>query len=137
MKKNNWLNFGFQIGAIILALLFTTAVLLMAGAPPLQAIYPSSKAPSAPWTTLQCIIGMGTLVVDHLRRVDNICCGSVEHWHRGADHGWGNFYNRRSALVAKQFRSHRVDTDHRFPGRPGGRSHLGGIGGCLEDIRWG
>ena len=37
MKKNNWLNFGFQIGAIILALLFTTAVLLMAGAPPLQA----------------------------------------------------------------------------------------------------
>ena len=37
MKKNNWLNFGFQIGAIILALLFTTAVLLMAGAPPLKA----------------------------------------------------------------------------------------------------
>ena len=37
MKKSNWLNFGFQIGAIILALLFTTAVLLLAGAPPLQA----------------------------------------------------------------------------------------------------
>jgi simple sugar transport system permease protein len=37
MKKFNWLNFGFQIGAIILALLFTTAVLLLAGAPPLQA----------------------------------------------------------------------------------------------------
>ena len=37
MKKYNWLNFGFQVGAIILALLFTTAVLLMAGAPPLQA----------------------------------------------------------------------------------------------------
>ena len=37
MKKSNWLNFCFQIGAIILALLFTTAVLLLAGAPPLQA----------------------------------------------------------------------------------------------------
>ena len=37
MKKINWLDFGFQIGAIILALLFTTAVLLLAGAPPLQA----------------------------------------------------------------------------------------------------
>jgi simple sugar transport system permease protein len=37
MKKNNWLTFGFQVGAIILALLFTTAVLLLAGAPPLQA----------------------------------------------------------------------------------------------------
>ena len=37
MKKINWLTFGFQVGAIILALLFTTAVLLMAGAPPLQA----------------------------------------------------------------------------------------------------
>jgi len=37
MKKSIWLNFGFQVGAIILALLFTTAVLLMAGAPPLQA----------------------------------------------------------------------------------------------------
>jgi simple sugar transport system permease protein len=37
MKKIRWLNFGFQIGALILALLFTTAVLLIAGAPPLQA----------------------------------------------------------------------------------------------------
>ena len=37
MKKNNWLNFGFQVGAVILALLFTSAVLLMAGAPPFQA----------------------------------------------------------------------------------------------------
>jgi len=37
MKKIRWLNFGFQIGAVILALLFTTVVLLIAGAPPLQA----------------------------------------------------------------------------------------------------
>lgn len=37
MKKNNWLNFGFQVGAVILALLFTSAILLMAGAPPFQA----------------------------------------------------------------------------------------------------
>jgi general nucleoside transport system permease protein len=37
MKKNTWINFGFQLVAVILALLFTTAVLLMAGAPPLQA----------------------------------------------------------------------------------------------------
>jgi ABC-type uncharacterized transport system permease subunit len=37
MKKINWLNLGFQFGAIILALLFSTAVLLIAGAPPLQA----------------------------------------------------------------------------------------------------
>jgi general nucleoside transport system permease protein len=37
MNKIRWLNFGFQIGAVILALLFTTVVLLMAGAPPLQA----------------------------------------------------------------------------------------------------
>ncbi len=37
MIKNRWRILGFQIGAVILALLFTTAVLLMAGAPPLQA----------------------------------------------------------------------------------------------------
>ena len=37
MKKINWLNFGFQLGAVVLALLFTTVVLLMAGAPPLEA----------------------------------------------------------------------------------------------------
>jgi simple sugar transport system permease protein len=37
MKKINWLNIGFQITAVILALLFTTAVLLMAGASPIQA----------------------------------------------------------------------------------------------------
>ena len=37
MKKNFWLTIGFQVAAVILALLFTTLVLLMAGAPPLQA----------------------------------------------------------------------------------------------------
>lgn len=37
MKKNFWLTIGFQVAAVILALLFTTLVLLMAGAPPIQA----------------------------------------------------------------------------------------------------
>lgn len=32
-----WINIGFQIVAIVLALLFTTAVLMLAGAPPLEA----------------------------------------------------------------------------------------------------
>ena len=39
MEKRNtiWVSIGFQIGAIILALLFTSGVILLAGAPPLQA----------------------------------------------------------------------------------------------------
>ncbi|HTX80227.1 MAG TPA: ABC transporter permease [Longilinea sp.] len=37
MKKINWLDFGFQAAAVVLALLFTTVVILMAGAQPLQA----------------------------------------------------------------------------------------------------
>ncbi|MFZ1043492.1 MAG: ABC transporter permease [Anaerolineales bacterium] len=37
MKKNQWFKIGFQLAAIVLALLFTTLVLLLAGAPPLQA----------------------------------------------------------------------------------------------------
>jgi general nucleoside transport system permease protein len=37
MKKNIWLTIGFQVAAVILALVFTTLVLLMAGAPPIQA----------------------------------------------------------------------------------------------------
>jgi general nucleoside transport system permease protein len=32
-----WINIGFQVVAIILALLFTTAILMLAGAPPLEA----------------------------------------------------------------------------------------------------
>jgi general nucleoside transport system permease protein len=32
-----WINIGFQIVAIVLALLFTTTILLLAGAPPLEA----------------------------------------------------------------------------------------------------
>jgi len=36
MKKSRWLNVGFQFGALILALLFTTVILLIAGAPPFQ-----------------------------------------------------------------------------------------------------
>jgi ABC-type uncharacterized transport system permease subunit len=37
MKKNTWINFGFQIGALLVALVITTLILLAAGAPPLQA----------------------------------------------------------------------------------------------------
>jgi general nucleoside transport system permease protein len=37
MKKNIWLNIGFQAGALVVALLITTVLLLIAGAPPLKA----------------------------------------------------------------------------------------------------
>ncbi|MFZ5880148.1 MAG: ABC transporter permease [Chloroflexota bacterium] len=38
MKKNSrWINFGFQLAALALALLFTTLILLATGAPPLEA----------------------------------------------------------------------------------------------------
>jgi ABC-type uncharacterized transport system permease subunit len=37
MKKNLWINIGFQIGALLLALLITTLILIAAGAPPLKA----------------------------------------------------------------------------------------------------
>ncbi|HEY5903755.1 MAG TPA: ABC transporter permease [Anaerolineales bacterium] len=37
MKNSRWLNLGFQLAALILALLFTTLILLAAGAPPLAA----------------------------------------------------------------------------------------------------
>jgi simple sugar transport system permease protein len=40
MKKNLWVNFGFQIGALILALLITTLILVLVEAPPLE-VYPS------------------------------------------------------------------------------------------------
>ncbi len=36
MKKNIWLNIGFQVGALALALLITTLILVAAGAPPLK-----------------------------------------------------------------------------------------------------
>ncbi len=37
MKKTFWLNFGLQAGAVLLALVVTTLILVMTGAPPLQA----------------------------------------------------------------------------------------------------
>ncbi len=37
MKKNVWVNIGFQAGALVLALLITTLILIAAGAPPLKA----------------------------------------------------------------------------------------------------
>jgi ABC-type uncharacterized transport system permease subunit len=37
MKRSFWLNFGLQSAAVLLALLVTTLILLLAGAPPLQA----------------------------------------------------------------------------------------------------
>jgi general nucleoside transport system permease protein len=36
MKKNTWINFGFLIGSLILALLITTVILVAIGAPPLK-----------------------------------------------------------------------------------------------------
>lgn len=37
MKKNTWVNVGFQVGALILALIITTLLLVAAGAPPFKA----------------------------------------------------------------------------------------------------
>ncbi len=37
MKKNLWVNIGFQSGAVVVALLITTLILLAVGAPPLAA----------------------------------------------------------------------------------------------------
>jgi ABC-type uncharacterized transport system permease subunit len=37
MKKNTWINFGFQVGALVLALLITTLILVAVGAPPFKA----------------------------------------------------------------------------------------------------
>jgi simple sugar transport system permease protein len=36
-KNSRWMNIGFQIAALLLALLFTTLILIAAGAPPLEA----------------------------------------------------------------------------------------------------
>ena len=37
MKNNIWVNIGFQVGALVLALLITTLLLIAAGAPPFKA----------------------------------------------------------------------------------------------------
>ena len=37
MKTNRWINLEFQVGALILALVITTLLLVAAGAPPLKA----------------------------------------------------------------------------------------------------
>ncbi len=37
MKKNTWINLGFQIGALLMALLLTTLILVAVKAPPLKA----------------------------------------------------------------------------------------------------
>lgn len=37
MRKNTWVNLGFQAGALVLALSITTIILVAAGAPPLKA----------------------------------------------------------------------------------------------------
>jgi ABC-type uncharacterized transport system permease subunit len=37
MRKNTWVNLGFQAGALVLALLITTIILVAVGAPPLKA----------------------------------------------------------------------------------------------------
>jgi ABC-type uncharacterized transport system permease subunit len=37
MRKNTWVNLGFQAGALVLALLLTTFILVAVGAPPLKA----------------------------------------------------------------------------------------------------
>jgi ABC-type uncharacterized transport system permease subunit len=39
MKKNTWINLGFQVGALLVALLITTIILVAVGAPPLKAFW--------------------------------------------------------------------------------------------------
>ena len=37
MTRDKWINLGFQFAAVALAILFTTVILLLAGAPPIDA----------------------------------------------------------------------------------------------------
>ncbi len=53
MKKNTWINIGFQIGALLVALIITTILLLAAGAPPLRAY----------WSVIQGAFGSGRNIV--------------------------------------------------------------------------
>jgi len=53
MRKNIWVNLGFQIGALLVALIITTILLLAAGAPPL----------SAYWSVLQGAFGSGDNII--------------------------------------------------------------------------
>jgi ABC-type uncharacterized transport system permease subunit len=39
MKKNTWINLGFQVGALLVALLITTIILVAVGAPPFKAFW--------------------------------------------------------------------------------------------------
>jgi general nucleoside transport system permease protein len=53
MRKNTWINLGFQIGALLVALIITTILLLAAGAPPLRAY----------WSVIQGAFGSGDNLV--------------------------------------------------------------------------
>jgi simple sugar transport system permease protein len=55
MKNNVWVNVGFQVGALVLALLITTLILVGAGAPPLKAyesIISGAFGSSNDWVTI-------------------------------------------------------------------------------------
>ncbi len=53
MKRTTWINIGIQVGALLLALLITTILLLAAGAPPFKAY----------WSVLQGAVGSGRNIV--------------------------------------------------------------------------
>lgn len=54
MKKNKWVNIGFQVVAFVLVFLISTLLLVAAGVPPFKAYADILKAPSVPskvWNT--------------------------------------------------------------------------------------
>ena len=56
MKKNIWINLGFQAGAFALTLLITTLILVAAGAPPLKAYASILSGAFGSWSNLVAVL---------------------------------------------------------------------------------
>jgi ABC-type uncharacterized transport system permease subunit len=56
MKKNIWVNLGFQAGALVLAALIVTGLLVAAGAPPLQAYWSMLKGAFGSWDSVVTVL---------------------------------------------------------------------------------
>ena len=101
MKKKTWINLGFQVGALVLALLITTFILVAAGAPPFKAYASILNG------AFGSISNVGNdpdhlvaVAADDRRGADHLFRRSVEHRHGRPDDPGCHLRHRGAAPAA-------------------------------------
>ena len=100
--EKRWQNLGFQLGAVVLALLLTSLVILAAGAPPLDAFKQLLKGAFGAKMNVADTIVAWVPAAGNQRFAGHVCRWFVEYRCRGTNHPGFDLYHWDIAVITGQ-----------------------------------